>query len=52
MTCCLDNTEILFNPILKQDPLRLLQRISRNRTVVATWLGNVTDSHLTYAAPA
>jgi hypothetical protein len=47
----LDNTEILFNPVLKQDPLRLLQRVSRNRTVVATWLGNVTEGHLTYAAP-
>src|SRR5579863_8475592 len=26
----LDNTEVLFSPVLKQDPLRLLQRISRN----------------------
>ena len=47
----LDNTEILFSPVLKQDPLRLLQRISRNRTVVASWLGSVGDGHLTYASP-
>ncbi|HVZ17420.1 MAG TPA: BREX-3 system P-loop-containing protein BrxF [Terriglobales bacterium] len=47
----LDNTEILFSPALKQDPLRLLQRISRNRTVVASWLGTVSGGHLTYAAP-
>jgi len=47
----LDNTEVLFSPVLKQDPLRLLQRISRNRTVVASWLGNVAGGHLTYAAP-
>ena len=47
----LDNTEVLFSPALKQDPLRLLQRISRNRTVVASWLGNVDGSHLTYAVP-
>jgi SpoVK/Ycf46/Vps4 family AAA+-type ATPase len=32
----LDNIEILFDVSLKQDPLRLLQGLSRNRTVVAT----------------
>ncbi len=47
----LDNTEVLFNPALKQDPLRLLQRLSRDRTIVASWLGNVESSHLTYAEP-
>ena len=47
----LDNTEILFNPVLKQDPLRLLQGLSRDRTIVASWLGNVDGGHLTYAAP-
>lgn len=47
----LDNTEILFNPELKQDPLRLLQRVSRDRTIVASWLGEVDDRHLTYASP-
>jgi ATPase subunit of ABC transporter with duplicated ATPase domains len=47
----LDNTEVLFSPVLKQDPLRLLQRISRNRTVVASWLGTVSGGRLMYAAP-
>jgi len=47
----LDNTEVLFNQVLKQDPLRLLQGISRDRTVVATWLGNVEGVHLRYAVP-
>lgn len=47
----LDNTEILFSPALKRDPLRLLQRISRNRTVIASWLGSVSGGSLTYAAP-
>jgi len=46
-----DNTEVLFNPALKQDPLRLLQRLSRDRTIVASWLGNVESRHLTYAEP-
>lgn len=47
----LDNTEVLFNPVLKQDPLRLLQRLSRDRTIMATWLGEVDGRHLTYARP-
>jgi hypothetical protein len=47
----LDNTEMLFNPALMQDPLRLLQGLSRDRTVVASWLGDVDGRHLTYAVP-
>lgn len=47
----LDNTELLFSTALKQDPLRLLLGISRNRTVVATWLGRLVDGHLVYAEP-
>ena len=45
----LDNLEILFDKDLKQDPLRLLQGISRNRTVVASWSGTVTSGRLLYA---
>ena len=47
----LDNLEILFDKSLKQDPLRLLQGISRNRSVVASWNGAVTDGMLFYAEP-
>jgi hypothetical protein len=47
----LDNIEILFDVALKQDPLRLLQGLSRNRTLVAAWSGSIEDNHLTYAAP-
>jgi hypothetical protein len=47
----LDNTEVLFNPVLKQDPLRLLQALSRDRTIVASWLGDVDVGYLTYAVP-
>lgn len=47
----LDNTEVLFNPVLQQDPLRLLQGLSRDRTIVASWLGNVDGGQLTYAVP-
>lgn len=47
----LDNLEILFDVSLKQDPLRLLQRISRNKTVVAAWNGSLENGYLTYATP-
>jgi len=47
----LDNIEILFDVHLKQDPLRLLQGLSRNKTVVAAWNGSIVEDHLTYAVP-
>ncbi len=47
----LDNIEILFDVSLQQDPLRLLQGISRNRTIVAAWNGSVQNDWLVYAAP-
>ena len=47
-----DNTEILFDVALAADPLPLLQGLSRNRTVVATWNGSVTDGLLSYATPS
>ena len=47
----LDNLEILFDIHLKQDPLRLLQGVSRNKTVVAAWNGSIVDGHMTYAVP-
>lgn len=50
-TVLLDNIEMLFHPDLKQDPLRLLHSLARNRTIVATWRGAYAGSSLTYAAP-
>ena len=47
----LDNLELLFDPALRQDPLRLLQGLSRHRTVAASWNGSVEDGHIRYAAP-
>lgn len=52
----LDNIEILFDVRLKQDPLRCLQGLSRNRTVVAAWNGTCAAGDgrqpmLTYAEP-
>jgi len=50
-TVILDNIEILFEISLKQDPLRLLQGLSRNKTVVAAWNGLLESDHVTYATP-
>ena len=45
----LDNLEIIFDKDLQQDPLRLLQGISRNRSVIASWNGTATNDKLRYA---
>jgi hypothetical protein len=47
----LDNIELLFAEELAQDPLRLLQSLSRNRTIVAAWPGGFDGVSLTYAEP-
>ena len=47
----LDNIEILFDVSLKQDTLRLLQGLSRNKTVIAAWNGSIDGGHMTYAMP-
>lgn len=47
-----DNIELLFSPDLQQDPLKLLQGLARNRTVVASWPGDIAGKQLTYAEPS
>jgi hypothetical protein len=47
----LDNLEMLFAVELELDPLRLLQSLSRNRTVIAAWPGAFVGQALTYAEP-
>ncbi len=46
-----DNIELLFDASLKLDPLRLLQTISRNKTVIAAWSGSLDKGNLIYAQP-
>ena len=48
-TVVLDNIEILFDQRLKQDPLKLLQLMSRNRSVIAAWNGKIEQGRLVYA---
>ena len=45
----LDNIEILFEPSLKQDPLRCLEHLSRNQTIVANWPGIYSNGTLAYS---
>ncbi len=45
----LDNIEILFLPELQVDPLKALQLLSRNKTVVVGWTGEFDGGRLTYA---
>ena len=47
----LDFTEILFDVNLKQDPLALLKKLSRNKTIIASWNGIIKNKKLTYAEP-
>ena len=39
----LDNTQALFAPVLRTDPLQLLRQLSRKQTIVAAWPGEYTD---------
>lgn len=45
------DTDILFEPTLELDPLRLLQQISRQAGIIATWPGSYVDDVLAYAVP-
>lgn len=47
----LDNIELLFDVILRQDPLRLLQSLSRNKTLIVAWNGSIDGGRITYALP-
>lgn len=50
-TILLDNIEILFDANLKQDPFRLLQSLSRNKSVISAWNGKIDQDRLTYSVP-
>lgn len=50
-TVLLDNTEMLFHPDLMTDPLQLFRQLSRNRTIVASWNGVISEGDLVYANP-
>jgi hypothetical protein len=45
----LENIEILFDHMLRLDPLDLLKQLARSRRVVAVWPGELRDGRLIYA---
>lgn len=47
----LDNLELLFDPALQLNPLKLLHGLARNQTLVAAWNGKIKDGNLVYAEP-
>ncbi|MDI6852985.1 MAG: BREX-3 system P-loop-containing protein BrxF [Deltaproteobacteria bacterium] len=47
----LDNIEILFDISLRQDPLRILQSLSRHKKVIVAWSGSFDNEYMTYATP-
>jgi len=47
----LNHCEILFDQSLKNDPLKLLENISRNRTILVAWPGHYQNGSLIYATP-
>jgi hypothetical protein len=50
-TVLVDNIELLFNPELKVDPIRLLLNSSRNKTVVVAFSGKQVGNSIIYAEP-
>ena len=50
-TILIDNIEILFDKSLQQNPLSLLQNVSKNTVIVSSWNGDIEDGKLVYAIP-
>ena len=48
----LDHVEILFDPELKTDPVRLVEVLARDRVVLVAWPGEYDGQRMTYAEPA
>jgi hypothetical protein len=51
-TVLLDNIELLFDVSLKQNPLILLQGLSRNKTLVVAWSGTLEHGQIVYGVPS
>ena len=48
---CLDYLELLFHPELAVNPFQLLRDISRTKTLVISWRGNIEGDVLVHAEP-
>ncbi len=47
----MDNIEILFLPELDLDPLTVLTKLSREKTLVVAWVGGYDGSRLSWSEP-
>lgn len=43
--------ELLFSPALQLDPLRLLEQVSRYKTLIVSWPGSYEAGSLVYGKP-
>jgi len=48
---CFRHIEYLFDPELKQDPIRLFESLSGNRILIIIWPGEAKEGTLCYASP-
>jgi len=48
---CFEHIELLFHPQLQQDPMRILENVSRNKIILVSWRGHYVNGRLTYAEP-
>jgi len=47
----LTKLDVLFEPTLENDPMRLLKSIAKSQTVVAIWPGEITETSVVYSKP-
>ncbi|EGQ9112929.1 TPA: BREX-3 system P-loop-containing protein BrxF [Vibrio alginolyticus] len=47
----LTKLNVLFEPALETDPIRLLKWIAKSKTVVAIWPGEITETSVVYSKP-
>lgn len=47
----LTKLNVLFEPALDNDPMRLLKGIAKSKTVVAIWPGEITETSVVYSKP-
>lgn len=47
----LSKLDLLFEPALDNDPMRLLKGIAKSKAVVAIWPGEITETSVVYSKP-
>lgn len=47
----LTKLDLLFEPALDNDPMRLLKGIAKSKAVVAIWPGEITETSVVYSKP-